>query len=47
MALATLLRRMPDLRLGAEPEDLRWRGGLIMRGLRTLPVEFTPAPPVD
>ncbi|PKV86151.1 cytochrome P450 [Streptomyces sp. TLI_146] len=42
-ALATLLRRLPDLRLGADPADLRWRGGLIMRGLRTLPVEFTPA----
>ncbi|MFI1017528.1 cytochrome P450 [Streptomyces sp. NPDC020965] len=41
-ALATLLRRLPDLRLGADPADLRWRGGLIMRGLRTLPVEFTP-----
>ncbi|MER7573339.1 cytochrome P450 [Streptomyces sp. NPDC126514] len=42
-ALATLLRRLPDLRLAAEPDDLRWRGGLIMRGLRTLPVEFTPS----
>ncbi|MEV4437930.1 cytochrome P450 [Streptomyces sp. NPDC049577] len=42
MAIATLLRRLPDLRLAAEPEDLRWRGGLIMRGLRTLPVAFTP-----
>lgn len=41
-ALATLLRRLPDLRLAAEPDDLRWRGGLIMRGLRTLPVEFAP-----
>lgn len=41
-ALATLLRRMPDLRLAGDPTDLRWRGGLIMRGLRTLPVEFTP-----
>ncbi|MFD7539752.1 cytochrome P450 [Streptomyces sp. NPDC059819] len=41
-ALATLLRRLPDLRLAVEPDDLRWRGGLIMRGLRTLPVEFTP-----
>ncbi|MEW2631754.1 cytochrome P450 [Streptomyces sp. NPDC048389] len=40
-ALATLLRRMPDLRLAGDPDDLRWRGGLIMRGLRTLPVEFT------
>ncbi|MEU3374660.1 cytochrome P450 [Streptomyces sp. NPDC006711] len=41
-ALATLLRRLPDLRLAVEPEELRWRGGLIMRGLRTLPVAFTP-----
>ncbi|MGW7516710.1 cytochrome P450 family protein [Streptomyces sp. NPDC054796] len=41
-ALATLLRRLPDLRLAADPAELRWRGGLIMRGLRTLPVEFTP-----
>lgn len=42
-ALATLLTRLPDLRLGADPAELRWRGGLIMRGLRTLPVEFTPS----
>ncbi|MEW1678802.1 cytochrome P450 [Streptomyces noursei] len=43
-ALATLLTRLPDFRLAVEPDDLRWRGGLIMRGLRTLPVEFTPEP---
>ncbi|GGO56023.1 cytochrome P450 family protein [Streptomyces lasiicapitis] len=41
-ALATLLRRLPDLQLAVDPEELRWRGGLIMRGLRTLPVTFTP-----
>jgi cytochrome P450 len=41
-ALATLLTRLPDLRLAADPAELRWRGGLIMRGLRTLPVAFTP-----
>ncbi|MGW2839654.1 cytochrome P450 family protein [Streptomyces sp. NPDC001493] len=46
-ALATLLRRLPDLRLAGETADLRWRGGLIMRGLRTLPVEFTPGPAPD
>ncbi|MEV1022351.1 cytochrome P450 [Streptomyces sp. NPDC050264] len=40
-ALETLLRRLPDLRLAVDPADLRWRGGLIMRGLRNLPVEFT------
>ncbi|WP_329582975.1 cytochrome P450 [Kitasatospora sp. NBC_01250] len=41
-ALATLLTRLPDLRLAADPAELRWRGGLIMRGLRELPVSFTP-----
>jgi cytochrome P450 len=41
-ALAALLTRLPDLRLAADPAELRWRGGLIMRGLRTLPVAFTP-----
>ncbi|WP_425356929.1 cytochrome P450 family protein [Streptomyces inhibens] len=44
-ALATLLTRLPDIRLAMEPGDLRWRGGLIMRGLRSLPVEFTPERP--
>ena len=41
-AFATLLTRLPDLRLAVDPAELRWRGGLIMRGLRTLPVAFTP-----
>ncbi|WP_308364510.1 cytochrome P450 [Streptomyces sp. ISL-86] len=41
-ALATLLTRLPDLELAVPAEELRWRGGLIMRGLRTLPVRFTP-----
>jgi cytochrome P450 len=44
-ALATLLGRLPDLELAAAPDDLRWRGGLIMRGLRELPVRFTPEQP--
>ncbi|MEV7284187.1 cytochrome P450 [Streptomyces sp. NPDC093252] len=39
-ALAALFTRLPDLRLAVDPAELRWRGGLIMRGLRTLPVEF-------
>lgn len=42
-AIGTLLRRLPGLRLAADPEDLRWRGGLIMRGLRTLPVTWNSA----
>ncbi|MCC9312027.1 cytochrome P450 [Kitasatospora sp. RB6PN24] len=46
-ALATLLTRLPDLRLAAEPGELRWRGGLIMRGLRELPVSFTPEEPAN
>ncbi|MDH6112489.1 cytochrome P450 [Kitasatospora sp. MAP12-15] len=41
-ALATLLTRLPDLQLSADAGELRWRGGLIMRGLRELPVTFTP-----
>ncbi|MEE4544301.1 cytochrome P450 [Streptomyces sp. V4-01] len=45
IALATLLTRLPDLRMAVDPEELRWRGGLIMRGLRTLPVAFTPRAP--
>ncbi|PWI46044.1 cytochrome P450 [Streptomyces sp. ICBB 8177] len=40
-ALAQLLTRLPDLQLAQDPDDLRWRGGLIMRGLRTLPVTFS------
>ncbi|OPF77187.1 cytochrome P450 [Streptomyces antioxidans] len=42
-AIATLLRRLPGLRLALDPDDLRWRGGLIMRGLRTLPVTWDSA----
>ncbi|WP_101258656.1 cytochrome P450 family protein [Streptomyces barkulensis] len=42
IALTALLGRLPGLRLAAEPADLRRRGGLIMRGLRELPVEFEP-----
>ncbi|MEY9947233.1 cytochrome P450 [Kitasatospora sp. GAS1066B] len=41
-ALATLLTRLPDIEFAGEPAELRWRGGLIMRGLRELPVSFTP-----
>ena len=45
-ALGTLLTRLPDLELAVDSADLRWRGGLIMRGLRSLPVEFTSVTPV-
>jgi cytochrome P450 len=40
IAISTLLRRMPDLRLKGSLDSLSWRPGLILRGLRGLPVEF-------
>jgi cytochrome P450 PksS len=40
IAIMTLLKRMPDLRLDASPETLRWRVGLTTRGLQALPVAF-------
>jgi cytochrome P450 PksS len=41
IAIATLLRRMPDLKLAVPPNQLRWRRGLVLRGLEALPVEFS------
>jgi cytochrome P450 len=40
IAIATLLRRMPGLRLKGSPETLSWRPGMVLRGLRGLPVAF-------
>jgi cytochrome P450 len=40
IAINTLLRRMPGLRLQKPPESLSWRPGMVMRGLQGLPVEF-------
>ena len=40
IAINTLLRRMPDLRLKDSPGSLTWRPGLVLRGLGGLPVEF-------
>jgi cytochrome P450 len=40
IAITTLLRRAPDLRLAVAPGQLRWRGGFILRGLDTLPVNL-------
>ena len=44
VALEVLLRRLRGVRLGVDVGELRWRGGLIMRGLRSLPVWFAPEP---
>ncbi|MEU9349581.1 cytochrome P450 [Streptomyces griseoloalbus] len=41
-AVETLLERLPDLVLAAEPEELAWRPSIWMRGLSALPVRFTP-----
>jgi cytochrome P450 PksS len=40
IAISTLIQRMPDLRLSVAPEQLRWRGGFILRGLEALPASF-------
>ena len=38
VALPALLRRVPDLRLAVPTDTLRWRGGLVLRGVESLPV---------
>jgi cytochrome P450 PksS len=38
IAINTLLRRVPELRLTAAPDVPRWRRGLLFRGLESLPV---------
>lgn len=40
IALGTLLRRLPNLRLNVAQNSLRRRRGLILRGLTELPVAF-------
>ena len=40
IAVNTLLRRMPDLRLKVSPDSLRWRPSMILRGLDSLPILF-------
>ena len=41
IAISTLLRRAPDLRLAVPPQTLRHRPALILRGLESLPVTFS------
>lgn len=40
IAIGTVIRRAPDLRLAVPPGALRWRPGLLLRGLTSLPVVF-------
>jgi cytochrome P450 len=40
IAISTLLRRLPNLRLAAAADHLEWRSGMLLRGLSRLPVAF-------
>jgi cytochrome P450 PksS len=40
IAINTLLRLFPDLRLAKASHELRWRPGLLLHGLESLPVAF-------
>jgi cytochrome P450 PksS len=43
IAINALLARTRDLQLAVTPAALRWRGGLVLRGLRAMPVAFSMA----
>jgi cytochrome P450 len=45
IAFTALLERLPDLALDVPVDQLRWTGGGVLRGLRELPVTFTPTRP--
>jgi cytochrome P450 PksS len=40
LAINTLVQRLPRIRLAVPRESLAWRRGLVLRGLKALPVEF-------
>jgi cytochrome P450 len=40
VALQTLIGRLPELRLAVDEKDLPWKTGLLVRGLRELPVTW-------
>ncbi|MCC6458402.1 MAG: cytochrome P450 [Caldilineaceae bacterium] len=44
IAIQALLEQTPDLHLAIPADQLRWRTHPIMRGLKRLPVAWTPAP---
>jgi cytochrome P450 len=45
IAIKALLSHTRDLQLAVDPSKLRWRSGLVLRGLKALPVSFTPTTP--
>jgi cytochrome P450 len=40
IAIGTLMRRMPNLRLNTDFNSLEWRSGMIIRGLKEIPLLF-------
>ncbi|MDG4827976.1 cytochrome P450 [Solwaraspora sp. WMMD1047] len=40
VGIATLIRRFPDLRIAVPEPELRWKSGMIVRGLASLPVAW-------
>jgi cytochrome P450 len=40
VALGTLLRRLPELSLAVDEKELPWKSGLLVRGLRAMPVTW-------
>jgi cytochrome P450 len=42
IAFASLLRRLPRLCLAVPIEELRWKHGLVLRGLSELPIRLAP-----
>jgi cytochrome P450 len=40
IALSTLLRRFPELRLAIPPEEVKWRPGFLLHGPQELPVKL-------
>jgi cytochrome P450 len=40
LAINLLLERLPRLRFAVDPAELRWRDGILVHGLRKLPVAF-------
>jgi cytochrome P450 PksS len=40
IAIDTLIQRFPHLRLNIAPDQVRWRGTFVLRGLEALPVAF-------
>ncbi|MGY1691775.1 cytochrome P450 family protein [Geodermatophilus sp. SYSU D01105] len=44
IAFTALLERLPDLTLAVPEDELRWSASGVLRGVRALPVTFTPTP---